>query len=164
MTIVVLVLMKQKLQQGFVMSTDFRSGVKLGDLRRKLWSRYRSNLTFQVPRGQSVLGFGDINANYDLDNFLQNELPAKVKELDLRFDLEIIQSGSFTERVSLYRKHSQDETVEQEYDFLFLIKEKRKYLSSHVASSLEPLFLNISLIPLHCQVHPAIFSQIKYKM
>ena len=104
------------------MSTDFRSGVKLGDLRRKLWSRYRSNLTFQVPGGQSVLGFGDINTRYDLDNFLQNELPAKVKELDLRFDLEVIQSGSFTEGVSLYRKHSQDETVEQEYDFLFLIK------------------------------------------
>lgn len=50
-----------------------------------------------------MLGFGDINARYDLDNFLQNELPAKVKELDLRFDLEVIQSGSFTEGVSLYR-------------------------------------------------------------
>ena len=104
------------------MSIDFRSGVKLGDLRRKLWSRYRSNLTFQVPGGQSILGFGDINARYEIDNFLQNELPAKVKELDSRFDLEVIQSGSFTEGVSLYRKHSQDETVEQEYDFLFLIK------------------------------------------
>ena len=104
------------------MSTDFRSGVKLGDLRRKLWSRYRSNLTFQVPGGQSVRGFGDINTRYDLDNFLQNELPAKVKELDLRFDLDVFQCGSFTEGVSLYRKHSQDETVEQEYDFLFLIK------------------------------------------
>lgn len=45
-----------------------------------------------------------------------------MKEFDLRFDLEIIQSGSFTEGVSLYRKHSQDETVEQEYDFLFIIK------------------------------------------
>ena len=53
---------------------------------------------------------------------LQNEVPTKVKELDLRFDLEVIQSGSFTEGVSLYRKHSQDETVEQEYDFLFLVK------------------------------------------
>ena len=104
------------------MSIDFRSGVKLGDLRRKLWSRYRSNLTFQVPGGQSILGFGDINARYEIDNFLQNELPAKVKELDSRFDLEVIQSGSFTEGVSLYRKHSQDEMVEQEYDFLFLIK------------------------------------------
>ena len=106
----------------FNMSIDFRSGVKLGDLRRKLCSRYRSNLTFQVPGGQSILGFGDINARYKIDNFLQNELPAKVKELDSRFDLEVIQSGSFTEGVSLYRKHSQDETVEQEYDFLFLIK------------------------------------------
>lgn len=104
------------------MSIDFRSGVKLSDLRRKLWSYYRSNLTFQVPRGQSLLGFADINTRYDLDNFLQNELPPKVKELDLRFDFEVIQSGSFTEGVSLYRKHSQDETVEQEYDFLFIIK------------------------------------------
>ncbi len=78
------------------MSIDFRSGVKLSDLRRKLWSRYRSSVTFQVPGGKSVLGFGDIDAQYDLDNFLQNELPAKVKELDLRFDLEVIQSGSFT--------------------------------------------------------------------
>ena len=110
------------LQQRFVMSIDFRSGVKMGDLRRKHWSRYRSNLTFQVPGGQSLLGFGDVNTGYDLDNFLQYELPAKVKELDSRFDLEVIQSGSFTEGVSLYRKHSQDETVEQEYDFLFLIK------------------------------------------
>lgn len=103
------------------MSIDFRSGVKLGDLKRKLWSRYRSNVAFQVPGGQSILGFGDINAQYNLDNFLQNELPVKVKELDSRFDLEVIQSGSFTEGVSLYRKHSQDETVEQEYDFLFLV-------------------------------------------
>ena len=78
------------------MSIDFRSGVKLGDLRRKLWSRYRSNSTLQVPGGQSILGFGDINARYEIDNFLQNELPAKVKELDSRFDLEVIQSGSFT--------------------------------------------------------------------
>lgn len=45
-----------------------------------------------------------------------------MKELDLRLDLEVIQSGSFTEGVSLYRKHSQDETVEQEYNFLFIVK------------------------------------------
>lgn len=45
-----------------------------------------------------------------------------MKELDLRLDLEVIQSGSLTEGVSLYRKHSQDETVEQEYNFLFIVK------------------------------------------
>lgn len=73
-----------------MMSIDFRSGIKLGDLKRKLWSRYRSNVAFQVPGGQSILGFGDINAQYNLDNFLQNELPVKVKELDSRFDLDVI--------------------------------------------------------------------------
>lgn len=109
-------------EESVVMSIDFRSGVKLGDLRRKLWSRYRSNTTFLVPSGKSVLGFAGINAQYDLDNFLQNELPARLKELDFRFDFEVIQSGSFTEGVSLFRKHSQYETVEQEYDFLFLLK------------------------------------------
>ena len=37
--------------------------------------------------------------------------------------------------------------------FLYLIKEKGKYASNHPVSNPKPLFPNISLIPLHYQVH-----------
>ena len=44
--------------------------------------------------------------------------------------------------------------------FLYLIKEKGKYASNHPVSNPEPLFPNISLIPLHYQVQPPNFRKI----
>ena len=104
------------------MAVDFRSGLKLSELRRRLWSHYRTDRTFLLPGGEPILGFADLNARYNLDQFLLCELPQKIENVDKRFELEVVQSGSFNESVSLFRKHSDLETVEQEYDFLFVLK------------------------------------------
>ena len=61
-----------------------------------------------------------------------------------------------------FRKHARPFTKHLQI-FLYLFKEKGKYVSNHLASNLEPLFPNIPLIPLHCQDHPPNFRRI-YKM
>jgi hypothetical protein len=103
------------------MEVDFCSGIELLEIKRNLHSFYRINKVFlDCPTERIAPTF--FNDYFSIDKFISQGLAVELVELDYRFDVKVVRSGSSTEAVSLFGNHSRDEIIEQEYDFLMIVE------------------------------------------